>query len=105
MPQSLLGGHIKPLDNRTRPPQELARSLFIAWAAALGTAAAPRARHRKSEAQREKSVQNLQHKKLQSRCEAAATKVGGSPPKVLALACLLACCGRFLELLLMEQHG
>ena len=36
-------------------------------------------------------------KKLQSRCEAAATTVGGSPPKVLAR--VLACCDRFWQLL------
>ena len=39
----------------------------------------------------------LQHKKLQTRCESAANKAGGSPPKVLAR--VLACCGRFIELL------
>ena len=65
--------------------------------------AAPRARRRKSEAQRLKSYQKLQHKHLQPahrRCEAAATKAGGSPPKILAR--VLACCGRFYELLLPE---
>ena len=60
-------------------------------------AAEPRVRRRKSEAQRVKSVQKLRRKKLQARCEAAAAKAGGSPPKVLAR--VLACCGRFLELL------
>jgi len=59
--------------------------------------AARRARRRKSEAQRLKSVQKLQHKHLRRRCEAAATKAGGSSPRVLAR--VLACCGRFLELL------
>ena len=39
----------------------------------------------------------LQHKQLQRRCEAAAQKAGGSSPRVLAR--VLACCGRFLELL------
>ena len=37
---------------------------------------------------------------LQRRCEAAAAKPGGSPPKILAR--VLACCGRFFELLLPE---
>ena len=60
-------------------------------------AAEPRVRRRKSEAQRSKSVQKLRRKKLQARCEAAATKAGGSPPKILAR--VLACCGRFMELL------
>jgi hypothetical protein len=63
----------------------------------IDAAAEPRARRRKSEAQRAKSVQKLRRKKLQARCEAAAAKAGGSPPKVLAR--VLACCGRFLELL------
>ena len=54
-------------------------------------------RRRKSEAQRQRSYQKLQHKHLQRRCEAAATKAGGSSPRVLAR--VLACCGRFLELL------
>ena len=63
----------------------------------IDAAAEPRARRRKSEAQRVKSVQKLRRKKLQARCEAAAAKAGGSPPKVLAR--VLACCGRFLELL------
>ena len=63
----------------------------------LATATKPRARRRKSEAQRRKSVLKLQHKKLQTRCESAANKAGGSPPKVLAR--VLACCGRFIELL------
>ena len=62
--------------------------------------AAPRARRRKSEAQRLKSVQKLQHKHLQRRCEAAAAKAGGSSPRVLAR--VLACCGRFLEMLTSE---
>ena len=62
-----------------------------------GAATKSRGRRRKSEAQRRKSVEKLQHKKLQSRCEAAATKVGGSPPRVLAR--VLACCGRFWQLL------
>ena len=66
----------------------------------IDAAAEPRARRRKSEAQRAKSVQKLRRKKLQARCEAAAAKAGGSPPKVLAR--VLACCGRFLELLLPE---
>ena len=35
----------------------------------IGAAAKSRARRRKSEAQRLKSVEKLQHKKLQSRCE------------------------------------
>ena len=63
----------------------------------LAAATKPRARRRKSEAQRRKSVLKLQHKKLQTRCESAANKAGGSPPKVLAR--VLACCGRFIELL------
>ena len=54
-------------------------------------------RRRKSAAQQVKSVKKLQHKWLQRRCEAAAAKAGGSSPKVLAR--VLACCGRFLELL------
>jgi len=62
--------------------------------------AAHRARRRKSEAQRLKSFKKLQHKHLQRRCEAAATKAGGSSPRVLAR--VLACCGRFLELLHSE---
>jgi len=62
-----------------------------------GAAAKSRGRRRKSEAQRLKSVEKLQHKKLQSRCEAAAAKVGGSPPNVLAR--VIACCGRFWQLL------
>ena len=62
--------------------------------------AARRARRRKSEAQRLKSYQKLQHKHLQRRCVAAATKAGGSSPRVLAR--VLACCGRFLELLHSE---
>ena len=62
-----------------------------------GAAAKSRGRRRKSEAQRRKSVEKLQHKKLQSRCEAAAAKVGGSPPNVLAR--VIACCGRFWQLL------
>ena len=62
----------------------------------LGAASESRVRRRKSPAQREKSVKKLQHKKLQSRCEAAATKAGGSSPKILAR--VLACCGRFREL-------
>ena len=60
----------------------------------------PSARRRKSEAQQLKSVKKLQHKWLKRRCEAAAVKAGGSPPRVLAR--VLACCGRFLELLLPE---
>ena len=63
----------------------------------LAAATKPRARRRKSEAQRRKSVLKLLHKKLQTRCESAANKAGGSPPKVLAR--VLACCGRFIELL------
>ena len=63
----------------------------------LAAATEPRARRRKSKAQQLKSVKKLQHKWLQRRCEAAATKAGGSPPKVLAR--VLACCGRFFELL------
>ena len=39
----------------------------------------------------------MQHKWLKRRCEAAAAKAGGSSPRVLAR--VLACCGRFLELL------
>ena len=62
-----------------------------------GAAAKSRGRRRKSEAQRLKSVEKLQHKKLQSRCEAAAAKLGGSPPNVLAR--VIACCGRFWQLL------
>ena len=62
----------------------------------LAAATEPRARRRKSKAQQLKSVKKLQHKWLQRRCEAAATKAGGSPPKVLAR--VLACCGRFFEL-------
>ena len=57
-------------------------------------AAEPSARRQKSEAQRRKSKEKLQHKWLQRRCEAAATKPGGVPPKVLGR--VLACCGRFL---------
>ena len=60
-------------------------------------AAESRKRRGKSAAQRQQSVKKLQHKWLQRRCEAAAAKVGGSPPKVLAR--VLACCGRFLQLL------
>ena len=60
----------------------------------------PRARRQKSEAQQLKSVKKLQHKWLKRRCEAAAAKAGGSPPRVLAR--VLACCGRFFELLLPE---
>ena len=63
----------------------------------LSAAMEPRARRRKSAAQQVKSVKKLQHKWLQRRCEAAAAKAGGSSPKVLAR--VLACCGRFLELL------
>ena len=47
--------------------------------------------------QHRKSVEKLQHKKLQSRCEAAAAKVGGRPPNVLAR--VIACGGRFWQLL------
>ena len=43
----------------------------VSAAQPLGTAAKPRARRRKSEAQHLKSVKKLQHKKLQSRCESA----------------------------------
>ena len=57
----------------------------------------PRVRRRKSEAQQLKSVKKLQHKWLKRRCEAAAAKAGGSPARVLAR--VLACCGRFWELL------
>ncbi len=60
-------------------------------------AAAHRVRRQKSEAQRQRSYQKLQHKHLKRRCEAAAAKAGGSSPRVLAR--VLACCGRFLELL------
>ena len=88
-----LGAHTKPLDKTAA----VAGGHSSMPGQPLGTAAEPRARRRKSEAQRQKSVEKLQHKKLQSRCEAAATKVGGSPPNVLAR--VLACCGRFLELL------
>ena len=63
----------------------------------LAAATEPRARRRKSEAQQVKSVKKLQHKWLRRRCEAAAAKAGGSSPKVLAR--VLACCGRFMELL------
>ena len=62
-----------------------------------GAAAKTRARRQKSDAQRQKSGEKLQHKWLQRRCEAAATKTGGLPPKILGR--VLACCGRFLELL------
>ena len=65
-----------------------------------GAAAENRKRRKKSEAQRQKGAQKLQHRWLQRRCEAAATKPGGSPPKILAR--VLACCGRFFELLLPE---
>ena len=41
------------------------------------------ARTQKSDAQRQKSGEKLQHKWLQRRCEAAATKTGGLPPKIL----------------------
>ena len=61
------------------------------------SAAEPSARRQKSEAQRRKSGEKLQHKWLQRRCEAAATKPGGVPPKILGR--VLACCGRFLYLL------
>ena len=63
-------------------------------------AAGPRKRRQKSDAQRQKCAAKLQHKWLQKRCEAAAQKVGGSPPRVLAR--VFACCGRFLQLLLPE---
>ena len=71
-----------------------------------GAAAENRKRRKKSEAQRQKGAQIrscstlLQHRWLQRRCEAAAAKPGGSPPKILAR--VLACCGRFFELLLPE---
>ena len=64
-----------------------------------GAAAENRKRRKKSEAQRQKGAQKLQHS-WQRRCEAAAAKPGGSPPKILAR--VLACCGRFFELLLPE---
>ena len=60
-------------------------------------AAKPRKRRPKTAAQQRKSVEKLQHTWLQRRCVAAANKAGGSPPKVLAR--VLACCGRFMELL------
>ena len=63
-------------------------------------AAARSVRRRKSEAQRQRSYQKLQHKHLKRRCEAAAAKAGGSTPRVLAR--VLACCGRFLEMLTSE---
>ena len=63
-------------------------------------AAKPRKRRPKTAAQLRKSVEKLQHTWLQRRCTAAANKAGGSPPKVLAR--VLACCGRFLELLYPE---
>ena len=63
----------------------------------LAAATELRARRRKSEAQQVRSVKKLQHKWLKRRCEAAATKAGGSPPRVLAR--VLACCRRFFELL------
>ena len=63
----------------------------------LAAAAELRARRRKSQAQQVRSVEKLQHKWLKRRCEAAAAKAGGSSPRVLAR--VLACCGRFLELL------
>ena len=58
------------------------------------------ARSRKPRAKRQKGAQKLQHRWLERRCEAAAAKPGGSPPKILAR--VLACCGRFFELLLPE---
>ena len=65
-----------------------------------GAAAENRKRRKKSEAQRQKGAQKLQHRWLQRRCEAAAAKPGGSPPKILVR--VLAFCGRFFELLLPE---
>ena len=43
------------------------------------------------------SLRVVVHKWLKRRCEAAAAKAGGSPPRVLAR--VLACCRRFFELL------
>ena len=65
-----------------------------------GAAAETRKRRRKTPAQKAKSKEKLQSRWLQRRCEAAANKEGGSPPRVLAR--VLACCGRFIELLLPE---
>ena len=73
------------------------RLSWVVWAAGRCRCGVPRKRRGKSAAQRQQSVNKLQHKWLRRRCEAAAAKAGGSPPKVLAR--VLACCGRFLQLL------
>ena len=65
-----------------------------------GAAAETRKRRRKTPAQQAKNKEKLQTRWLQRRCEAAANKEGGSPPRVLAR--VLACCGRFLSLLYPE---
>ena len=65
-----------------------------------GAAAETRKRRRKTPAQQAKNKEKLQTRWLQRRCEAAANKEGGSPPRVLAR--VLACCGRFRELLYPE---
>ena len=65
-----------------------------------GAAAETRKRRRKTPAQQAKNKEKLQARWLRRRCEAAANKEGGSPPRVLAR--VLACCGRFIELLLPE---
>ena len=57
-------------------------------------------RRKKSAARKEKDDVKLRSKWLQRRCEAAANKAGGVPPPVLGR--VLACCGRFLELLRPE---
>ena len=91
---TLPGGSDKPQDKT--PAGAGGRSSGLSGRP-LAAATEPRARRRKSVAQQVKSVKKLQHKWLQRRCEAAAAKAGGSSPKVLAR--VLACCGRFLELL------
>ena len=91
---TLPGGSDKPQDKT--PAGAGGRSSGLSGRP-LSAAMEPRARRRKSVAQQVKSVKKLQHKWLQRRCEAAAAKAGGSSPKVLAR--VLACCGRFLELL------
>ena len=67
-----------------------------------GAATAPSARRRSQSAARiAKKQAKFQLKWLERRCEAAANKTGGSPPRVLG--CVLRCCGRFRELL--EESG
>ena len=83
-------------NNQDRTPTGAGVRLSGSHGQPLAAATEPRARRRKSKAQQLKSVEKLQHKWLKRRCEAAATKAGGSPPKVLAR--VLACCGRFFEL-------